>query len=47
MTMNPYDLTPNAAERYFDSSVFGQLYTSMAEGLSHRARREEPHRRVR
>jgi len=45
MTMNPYDLTPNAAERYFDSSVFGQLYTSMAEGLSHRARREEPHRR--
>src|SRR5436190_23695753 len=43
MTMSNYDFTPNAAERYFDSSIFGQLYTCMAEALSHRARRAEPH----
>src|SRR5436190_19379938 len=37
-TMNQHDLTPNAAERYFDSSPFGQLYTSMAAALGQRAR---------
>jgi hypothetical protein len=45
MNMNHYDLTPNAAERYFDSSIFGQLFTSMAEALGHRLRGQESHRR--
>ena len=32
--MNPNEITtPNAAERYFDASVLGQLYTLMAEAL--------------
>jgi hypothetical protein len=31
--MNHYDLTPNAAERYFNASIFGQLYTLMAGAL--------------
>ena len=34
--MNHYDLTsPNAAERYFNASIFGQLYTLMAAVLGH------------
>jgi len=32
--MNPNEITtPSAAERYFDASVLGQLYTLMAEAL--------------
>jgi len=32
--MNHYDLaSPSAAERYFDASIFGQLYRLMADGL--------------
>ena len=38
--MNRYDLTPNAAENYFNSSIFGQLCTLMAEALGHRIRRD-------
>jgi hypothetical protein len=33
-TMNPNEITtPSAAERYFDATVLGQLYTLMAEAL--------------
>jgi hypothetical protein len=32
--MTHYDLaSPSAAERYFDASIFGQLYRVMADGL--------------
>jgi hypothetical protein len=40
--MNHYDLTPNAAERYFNASIFGQLYTLMAEALGRRPRPARP-----
>ena len=41
--MNHYDLTsPNAAERYFDHSLLGQLYTLMAEALGKRTRQARP-----
>ena len=35
--MRNYELTtPNAAERYFNHSIFGQLYTLIAEALGTR-----------
>jgi len=40
--MNHYDLTPNAAEHYFDASIFGQLYTSLADALGRRPRPARP-----
>jgi hypothetical protein len=40
--MNHYDLTPNAAERYFNASIFGQLYTLTAEALGRRPRPARP-----
>ena len=40
--MRNYELsTPNAAERYFNHSIFGQLYTLIAEALGSR-RRDRP-----
>lgn len=41
--MNHYDLTsPHAAERYFDNSLLGQLYTLMADALGKRTRHVPP-----
>ena len=41
--MNHYDLTsPKAAERYFDNSLLGQLYTLMADALGKRTRQVRP-----
>ena len=34
-----HDMNRDAAERYFDSSIFVQLYTLMADALSHRSLR--------
>ena len=31
--MSHYHPTPNAAERYFDGSIFGQMYTLIADIL--------------
>jgi hypothetical protein len=44
--MNYNDLTsPSAAERYFDQSLLGQLYTLTAEVLGQRKDRPAPARR--
>ena len=48
--MSKHDLTaPTAAELYFHNSIFGQLYTLLAEGLgqgSQSAQHESPGRHV-
>jgi hypothetical protein len=41
--MRYYDTpSPNAAEMYFNHSIFGQLYTLIADALDRRERRGEP-----
>ena len=44
--MRYYDTSPDSAETYFNHSIFGQLYTLIAETLGSSERRRPTHERL-